>query len=1091
MATLQAAAPRVTRPQATEEKGLSDQQLLALFVQSGCEDAFGGLVKRYGAAVWRVCRRLLHQEQDAEDAFQAVFLILARKAASIRKGEAVGSWLYGVAYRTAMKARQNAERPHNPAQQPDTTPDPAPAPWSQAACRELQRLLDEEVHNLPEKYRAPFVLCCLEGLSKTEAAAELGWKEGTLSGRLARAREYLQKRLARRGVLLSAVLTAGALAQNTLAAAAPPALMHATVQAVLLPAAGKAAVSTLSPAAVALAEGLMHTMAVAKVKAGFSLLLLLTTVVATAGYAAFQVEPPVPQDVKIEAAAPDDPIMALPPRTLKGNTPGTWFATYAPMGERLASGGDGGDVTLWTQTVARAIHPNPVREGIFWDAAFSPDGRIMATCHDTNVVVSEISTGRIFHTLQMKKLLRTVAFSPDGKYVAAGAGTWKDPDLPYESKIWDLATGKELANLEGHQGVVFRVHFSPDGKTLATSSKDKTIRIWEVPSGKLRGILKGHLAPAKGMVFLPDGTLVSASWDKTIRFWDVNALKETKSWKVNIALACLDASPDGSLLAGAEGATESKGAAPLKVWEVATGKEKLNLEGHESRILGVAFTRDGLGLLAAGGKINAFGEILYWDLVSGQLRGTHRSPAQWMENVTVSPDGRRVVTAATNRLSLWDLDYIHQERTWTAHTHFVSCGAFSKDGAVLITGSWDTTIGVWNASTGDKLGVLKGHKGGLRAIALLPDGKTLASAAEDGVIKLWDLPSFKEKATLEGNAKTVYSLAVSPDGKTLASGGGNHRAPEPGELLLWDLETGKIRHAIPNVERVVWSVAFSPDGKQLAAGVDNGTIQIHRGDTGTILRTLPARSVRPVAFSPDGRLLAMAMGKAPSKLEPGEGRLRVWDTATWRERPFLVGHNHVVFTVAFSPDGGSLASASQDGTIKLWPVPPAGPGAPAIVTKALPPQVANVSRLVKTAPAKDAPDVEVVEPEAAAQKLGWKVWMALALVLLLGVTLAIGLWRHSRHGTTEPEEVGEDDVIDEALPSAQPEPEPNHTEKIVPIAAAAKVAVKKKTGSTAVAEGSISMRCTECAKKLKVRAELGGRRVKCPECGHSLVIPEP
>jgi RNA polymerase sigma factor (sigma-70 family) len=215
---------------------LSDTQLLQCFAARHEEAAFAALVERHGRLVLNVCRRVLGHEQDAEDAFQATFLLLARNAASIHTTEAVGGWLYRVAHRVATRAgvglaRRRAREREAGARRPREAP-------SDAAWRELQEVLQEELARLPEKYREPFVLCCLEGKSGAEAAALLGWKPGTVTGRLTKARRLLQQRLARRGVVLSAVLTAAALSTRGTAAAVPAALVRQTVRAVLLPPTG-------------------------------------------------------------------------------------------------------------------------------------------------------------------------------------------------------------------------------------------------------------------------------------------------------------------------------------------------------------------------------------------------------------------------------------------------------------------------------------------------------------------------------------------------------------------------------------------------------------------------------------------------------------------------------------------------------------------------------------------------------------------------------------------------------------------------------------------------------------------------------------
>src|SRR5713226_1724195 len=207
---------------------LTDGQLLDRYIVHREETAFESLVRRHGPMVLGVCRRILRHHHDVEDAFQATFLVLVRKAASIRPKEMVANWLYGVAHNTALKARALAMKRQMMEKQVSETPEPQVKQRDQNG--NLQRLLDQELSALPEKYRILVVLCDLEGKTRKEVAEQLGWPEGTVSGRLARARVMLAKRLSRLGLALSGGAVALALAQNVASASVPSSFVISTVE---------------------------------------------------------------------------------------------------------------------------------------------------------------------------------------------------------------------------------------------------------------------------------------------------------------------------------------------------------------------------------------------------------------------------------------------------------------------------------------------------------------------------------------------------------------------------------------------------------------------------------------------------------------------------------------------------------------------------------------------------------------------------------------------------------------------------------------------------------------------------------------------
>ena len=599
---------------ASGREGESDGHLLARFVAGRDEAAFASLLGRYGPMVWHTCRRVLGDGDDAEDAFQATFLLLATKARSIRRRESVGGWLHGAAYRIAARAR--AARARRRAAERRAEPPLPQADNLDAAWRELQAVLDEEVRRLPDRFRAPLLLCYLQGLTHEEAAAQLGWPVGTVRSRLARARERLRTRLTRRGLALSAAAFAGVLAAVGARAAVPQTLSAAALRGALV--SGAASGNVL-----ALAKGVSRAMFLSKLLTA-AVLVLVVGLAGAAAFAAYLLPAPPPDPPKTEppparaadGEAPKPTPLAKERLTMTGHEEMVWAAAYSPDGKTLATVSGlynrPGELIFWDTTTgkqrARAKEAKGIRA-----LAFSPDGKTLATAdyYANTVKLRDPANGDVRLAIQTSSANNAVAFSPDSKTLAVGI-------LDRSAVLYDVATGKELRRFEGHTDWVPHVAFSPDGKTLATGGRDTTARLWDVATGRELMTLKGHGGIVEFVAFSPDGrTLATASWDKTV-----------------------------------------------KLWEIATGKERATLEGHKFPVLSVAFSPDGRTLISTSGEANSPivdtnekpGEIKMWDLATRQEIASLSGHKYRVWMARFAPGGKELATVAEDRtIKLWDL----------------------------------------------------------------------------------------------------------------------------------------------------------------------------------------------------------------------------------------------------------------------------------------------------------------------------------------------------------------------------------------------------------------------------------------------------
>jgi RNA polymerase sigma factor (sigma-70 family) len=610
---------------------LTDRQLLERFVQRRDETAFAVLVRRHGPMVLGVCQRVLRDPHDVEDAFQATFLVLVRKASSLRQPELVGQWLHGVAYRVALNARAAAKRrrlhEREVAAMPAVTAAPA-LEW-----QELRAVLDETLQELPAKYRALLLLCDVEGRTHEQAAQALGCPVGSMSWRLGRARALLRERLTQRGIMLSTSVLAVILPEKA-AVAVPVFLATATVQAGLVFAAGKAATAgVISASAATLAEGVLQAMFLTKVKIGVVLLLAVSLLGLGAGAVTHQAlaQKPGPTNEKAAPAAPratakEDPKADGEPRelsVLQGHTNGVTSVALSADGRILISSSFDKTVRVWDARAGKQRarlrgHESPVKFVVI-----TPDSKSVVTADQGGAFkVWDLSTGKERTTLTRADRHPAFLFlTADGRTLTAVY----DPDRvhgivtpshkPGQVKQWDLPSAREVAAVE-HGRNAYGAVVSPNGKALAWGEwvpqpATTTVRIWDLPSGRERTAWIQDYPESKPLAFSPDGKtlFILDSRADTIQLWEMATGKPRFSMR-NVRLSYLHAvvalHPSGRIMASAD----KEGGGAVRVWDVATGVPWADLKVNNDEITALVFSADGNTLAAAEGPDTA---IRVWD----------------------------------------------------------------------------------------------------------------------------------------------------------------------------------------------------------------------------------------------------------------------------------------------------------------------------------------------------------------------------------------------------------------------------------------------------------------------------------------------
>jgi len=575
--------------------------------------------------------------------------------------------------------------------------------------------------------------------------------------------------------------------------------------------------------------------------------------------------------------------------------------------------------------------------GGIWSVAFSPDGKYLAA-GDTkgNILLRRVIDGQPVRSfIGHNAWVVSLAFSPDSNTLASSS-------CDCTAKLWDVNTGNCLHSLDEHEHEVWSVAFNPNGTTLATGCDDNKARLWNVITGECLEVFKGHVDYVLAVQFSLDGRkLFTGSHDRTIKLWDISTRECISIFEGHEdGVRSISVSPDGKTI------VSSSSDKTLRLWDIKTGQCLQIFTGHLNVVLAVAFSPKG-NLIASSGIGH---KVRLWDVNTGECLKVLRGHSNMINSIAFSLTEEMLVSGSYDQsIKFWDVITHQCLKTWQGYSSQALSVALNFDGNTFISGGHDAKVKLWDVATEKVIKTFEEHTNWICSVATDCHSNLLASGSADNSIKIWDFKAEKSLKTLQGHDGVVRSIAFSPDGRLLVSGS------EDETVKLWDVKTGRILKTLHQHHGEVWSVAFNHDGTIIASGSFDKTVVVWSVSTGKSLRTLKGHNswIFALAFSPVDNTLATTSPDQNIKLwnldtgeclksitegigyspvvafSPdglmiascdGEHKIKLWQLSTGKCLMNLFGHTALITSVVFEYDHHTLISSSEDETIKLWDI---------------------------------------------------------------------------------------------------------------------------------------------------------------------------